>query len=358
MSVHIWTGDELAELERKTDEVVAILTKGGSPVDRKEVETSMRRRMADKYGWELDEAPATTAPVKKTTTRTRASKKLTTEAVSEAAAKEPYWYESERDRKFIRHFIALREAGVVGNLIIVGPSGAGKTKGVERLAQDLGKPFYKVDVGAITTEEKWVGHKEIDASGTRFVISDHLRWLEAKDCDPGIMLYDEINRAHPSKNNLLLPILDHSRRIHVPDLGRYIDVNEKTIIIATANIGSGFGGTYTMDRAFRERFNFTLERDFPPLEDEVRIMTTWTGADEALCRIACEIAKETRAKWQTGDLEQPVSTRTLVAVGYLLSSGMSVAEAFEYTVLPMYRNDGGASSERSLVKLILSGKSK
>ena len=359
LEVHIWSDAELGELTRKVDEVVAVLTKGGAPVSRAEVENSMRKRMADMNGWILEPVEDVVKAATKRRTATSSSKLSTSRIVEAGKSSDgPYWYESERDMKFLRHFIELRRAGVVGNLLVSGPSGAGKTQGLRRLALSLGIPFYKMDVGSITTEDKWVGQKTIDTTGTHFIMSDHLRWLEAKECEPGMLLYDEINRAHPAKANILIPVLDHSQSIHIPDMGKYIDVNPSTIVVATANIGSGFGGTYTMDRAFRERFNFTLERTWPPLTEEIKVIVSATGCEDDKARLMCEIAADSRVKCETGDIEQPISTRTLVAVGFLVASGMSVAEAFEYTVLPMYRNEGGSASERSLVKLMLTGRSK
>jgi hypothetical protein len=57
-------------------------------------------------------------------------------------------------------------------------------------------------------------------------------------------------------------------------------------------------------------------------------------------------------------LESPISTRTLKAAAILIASGMSILQAMEYTALPLYKNEGGAASDRALVKLILTGKSK
>jgi hypothetical protein len=42
----------------------------------------------------------------------------------------------------------------------------------------------------------------------------------------------------------------------------------------------------------------------------------------------------------------------------LIASGMSILQAMEYTALPLYKSEGGATSERAMVKLILTGKSK
>ena len=365
------TPDQQIELDKMIKEATDVLTRGGVTFDPEKVREMMTKRLAEAKGWTVEPAPATTpaakgkakakpeAPPEKVVTVNDGEAKLSTEAIEKAMAdSEAYWYEKDEDARFLDHFIDLkRKAHIVGNLVLVGPSGSGKTEGLRRLAERKGLPFYKMDCATITTEEKWVGRREIDEKGTRFVMSDHLKWLEGVEYEPGIICYDEITRVHPSKHNILIPVLDGSQSLFVPDLSRYVIVHPDNIIMATANIGSAFGGTFVMDRAFRERFNFTMERGFPPPSEEIKVITSRTNCEPPKAKLMVDIADQTRRKWKTGDLESPVSTRTLIAAAYLVASGMSVIQAFEYTVLPLYKDDGGAQSERAMVKLIVSGKS-
>ena len=355
---------EDAELDKMTEEAIRVMTDGHMSFDPDVVRTTLAKRLIEvRTGVPVeDEKTATkpSEPAKAVVDIKKAAKTLdTTAVVAAAAGGTAYWYDKPEDIKFINHFVELRrKAQAVGNLLITGPSGAGKTEGLRRAAEQAGLPFYKVDCGTITTEDKWIGHKEIDHEGTKFVMSEHLRWLEGIEYEPGMLNYDEINRVNPGRLNILLPILDGSQALMVPDLNRLVRVHPDTIIVATANIGAAFGGTYVMDRALRERFNYTLEREFPPLEEEVKVLTTATGIAADKAEVICEIAGKTRIKWETGDLESPISTRTLKAAAILIASGMSILQAMEYTALPLYKNEGGAASDRALVKLILTGKSK
>jgi MoxR-like ATPase len=365
------TADQQEELDKMIKEATDVLTRGGVTFDATKVREMMTKRLAEAKGWEVEEpAKATakkkatpaepTAPVVKPVTVNDGEKVLTTEAVEKALEEghEAYFYEAEDDIKFLDHFIDLkRKARIVGNLLLTGPSGSGKTEGLKRLAARKGMPFYKMDCGTITTEEKWVGRREIDSEGTKFKMSEHLKWLEGIEYEPGLVCYDEINRVHPSKHNILLPILDGSQSLFVPDMDRYVIVHPDNIVVATANQGSAFGGIFQMDRAFRERFNFTMERNFPPVTEEIKVLVSRTNCDAAKAKLMVDIADQTRRKWKTGDLESPVSTRTLIAASYLVASGMSVVGAFGYTVLPLYKDDGGAQSERAMVRLIVAGKS-
>jgi MoxR-like ATPase len=350
---------EDAELDRLVDEAIRVMSSGSLKYDEPTVRETMAKRLAEARGEKITETPATKKSAKPVVDIKAEEKELTTEAVAKVAESddEPFFYENPDDFRFVKHFVEMRrKARIIGNLLVTGPSGSGKTEGLRRVGEQLGLPVYKLDCATITTEDKWIGHKEIDHEGTKFILSEHLKWLEAIEYAPGMLIYDEVNRIHPSRLNILIPILDGSQALFVPDAARYVPVHPETVIVATANIGSAFGGTFQMDRALRERFSFTLERTFPPEAAEIRVLTSATGVAKDKATKMIEIANATRRKWETGDLESPISTRTLKSAAYLVASGMSILKAFEYTALPLYKSEGGAASERGLVKGILEGK--
>jgi MoxR-like ATPase len=269
-----------------------------------------------------------------------------------------YFYEKDTDRAVGDTWLALNNSGVKMHMLSVGPSGCGKTEGFRLVATRAGVPLYKVDIPAMTTTEKFIGHKEVNESGTHYVLSEHLKWVGAIDCEPGIVLYDEISRAHPSLLNILLPLLDGSKRVWVPDLGTFIDVHPKTVFAATANIGIGFSGTYAMDTALHDRFGLVMERTFPPAAEEVKVLVNRTGITDADAKILVDIANQIRTKNADGTVSKPVSTRALLDTAALVSAGMSLFDACEYTWVKKYSDDGGPKSERTTVRSILSGKVK
>lgn len=274
----------------------------------------------------------------------------------------PYWYESDDDRKLVRDFISLRQSGRTVNLMISGPSGAGKTVGVQRLGQELGIPVHIINCQAITTPEKWIGQMHADPqNGTYFEPSQHIKWVERthEDCEGAewcILLYDEITRLRPELNNMTYSLFDTQRGLEVPQMGRRVYMSDRNIIISTANIGAAFSGTFGQDRAFRERFAMTMERDFPPVEEEIKILTSATGIDEKDARSISIIAEATRVKWREQQIEQPISTRTAVMWALLVSGGYDLMQAAEYTVLPLYSDDGGVESDRAKVRLEIQAK--
>jgi MoxR-like ATPase len=276
--------------------------------------------------------------------------------IAETVEKDYYWLKPE-DRKVTEKWIELRRVGgVVQNMLIVGPSGSGKTQGQQVVAEANGMPFYKVDCASITTPDKWVGHKEVNEKGTYYVLSEHLRWLSADGFEPGMVCYDELTRLHPSMLNILIPILDGSESIWVPDLGIYVRVHPDTMICATANIGSQFSGTYGLDVALHDRFAVIQERAWPPAAEEAKILMKKTGVTSSQAQMLVDIAVQVRAKADQQAVSKPLSTRALIDCAYWVRMGMTIIEASETTWVKKYSEEGKGSSERAMVRLILQGK--
>jgi MoxR-like ATPase len=362
----------LEQFEAQVDNTTKIISSAGLPTDRDKVRKDMLARFAQTHGMSVTDAevrlaansappaaaPAPAAadpvaePAKPAKRKTRAEREA-----EEAAGKEPYFWVKAQDEAFLSMWMNLRRGeGLVANLLITGPTGSGKTEGLKKLGKKHNVPVYKVDCGSITTADKWVGHKEVDEKGTHYVLSEHLRWLSADGCEPGLVVYDELSRLHPSLHNILIPILDGSQSIWVPELGVNVNVHPDTLIAATANIGSGYSGTYRMDDALVGRFGYRIEQEFPPIPEEVKVISTRTGVPADKAKILVEIAAQTRQKAANSDLSFPISTRNLLDAGNLVASGMSIVDAADYTFVKFYSEEGGTGSERLIVRQIVAGK--
>lgn len=278
---------------------------------------------------------------------------------------EPVWWDDPAQAEFVDHFIITRRTlGNIfnGGLMIIGPAGVGKTTGiikaVERINAQHGLSInlLKMDCSTITDPQKWFGRREVDAKGTRYEKSDFIKAVEAGD----VILLDDITRLHPTLHNPVMAFLDGSNAVHLSDLNITVQRNPHTVFLATANIGAQFGGTHRMDWAMRERFPFNLEREWPPREIEIDILTSHTGCDKDGAAGLVDFARKTRDLFESGDLRAPISTRTLVAAAWLVASGMREPEALELTAVPLYDPDAnglaGAESERQKVRGQIEGK--
>jgi MoxR-like ATPase len=281
------------------------------------------------------------------------------EAVAAAATSADgfrFWIPEDHEA-FLRIWAAINlDANKPVNLLVTGPSGTGKTEMLMRLAGKLGLPYYILNCATATTEEKWLGKREIDENGTRFELSEFMKWVGAIGYEPGLIILDEVNRVHPTRMNTLFSLLDKQRRVFIPDYGNYIELAKGNLIAATANIGAEYGGTTRMDKAFKERFGFTLKQGFPPRDEEIEILISNTGVERAIAATMVDVATKTRTSAKRGELGHPITTRALIDWALAAACGMPAKMAARHTVLELYEADGGADSDQSKVALEIEGK--
>jgi MoxR-like ATPase len=173
-----------------------------------------------------------------------------------------------------------------------------------------------------------------------------------------VVLLDDLSRIHSTISNGIYGFLDGRQSVHLSDLNVTIDVHPETFFIATMNQGSQYGGTFRLDWAWRRRFPFTIEKQAPPRDEEVRILTSATGVDPDGASVLVDVAAKARQMYEAGDLRAPISTGSLVAAAWLVASGMSESDALQYAVIPLFDGDSngvvGAESDRQKVAGILS----
>ena len=147
-------------------------------------------------------------------------------------------------------YIEMFKAGLapegrpVGVFLLLGPTGTGKTKTVEALAEILHgseKNVLKVDCGEFQMEHEvakligappgYLGHRETQPMLTQ----QKLNAVTSEKCSLSLVLFDEIEKAAPSMTRLLLGVLDEG----ILRLGDNSIVNfEKSLVFLTSNLGA------------------------------------------------------------------------------------------------------------------------
>ncbi len=181
-----------------------------------------------------------------------------------------------------------------GSFIFLGPSGVGKTELAKSLAEFLfGSEDALISFDMSEFMEKHEVSKLVGAPPGYVGYDEGGELTKAVRRRPySVVLFDEIEKAHPDVFNVLLQILDEGRL--TDGQGRHVDFSN-TVIIMTSNIGAreiaqtspmGFtsqGDGGLSDKEIRSRVEGELKRLFRPeflnRVDEIVVFKSLTGKE-------------------------------------------------------------------------------
>ena len=151
----------------------------------------------------------------------------------------------------------------IGSFMFLGPTGVGKTQVAKTLAKflfDSEKSLIRIDMSEYM--EKHAASRLVGAPPGYVGYDEGGQLTEAVRRKPySVILFDEIEKAHPDVFNTLLQVLDDGRL--TDNKGVTVDF-KNTIIIMTSNIASDKIMTIT-DKAEREKaVNDELKKNFKP----------------------------------------------------------------------------------------------
>ena len=156
----------------------------------------------------------------------------------------------------------------IGSFIFLGPTGVGKTELAKSLAEamfDSEKNMIRIDMSEYM--EKYSVSRLIGAAPGYVGYEEGGQLTEAVRRNPySVILFDEIEKAHPDVFNILLQVLDDGRL--TDSQGRTVNF-KNTIIIMTSNIGStylidGLKEDGSIDEENRKLVDSSLRNSFKP----------------------------------------------------------------------------------------------
>lgn len=193
----------------------------------------------------------------------------------------------------------------IGSFLFLGPTGVGKTEVAKCLAQQLfddERHIVRIDMSEYM--EKHAVSRLIGAPPGYVGYDEGGQLTEAVRRNPySIVLFDEVEKAHPDVFNVLLQILDDGR---ITD-GKGVTVDFKnTIIILTSNLGAQYAFEYGKDQKelLDEKYMEEVKKHFRPefinRIDEIVIFNAL--GEEAFAKIARKFMGELEHRLEERDI--------------------------------------------------------
>jgi cobaltochelatase CobS len=242
-----------------------------------------------------------------------------------------YLLEEDVSRKLL---ISLKENEKV---LLVGPTGLGKSTLIEQLAARLNWPVVRVAASGGITESDLLGEWTVRDRETVF----NYGFLPRAMRMGAICLIDEIDGMEPSVAFAVHQLMeDQGKLVLLQNGGEVIRPHPNFRLIATANtLGHGdesglYTGTKVLNAAFLDRFSAVFKMSYLPPDLEARIVQQKVpDSGESLTRKLVKIAGDVRRAIAEEELFCTFSTRRLIDLARKHVHLGDLKAALELTVL-------------------------
>jgi len=200
-------------------------------------------------------------------------------------------------------------------LLLKGPTGSGKSRFVEYMANELDKKLITVSCHEETSSTDLIGRFIIKGAETIWI--DGPLTMAVKH---GYILYlDEIAEARPDVIVAIHSLTDHRRELFIDKLGETVRAHPDFLLVASFNPGYQ-KGFKELKPSTRQRF-VALSFSYPPPKVEAEILVAETGVQKEVAQKLVAIGNKIRNLTELG-LTETVSTRLLVDAAKLIHSGL------------------------------------
>lgn len=258
----------------------------------------------------------------------------------------PYYYITDEHKEVGEFSVAMLKLNPNRpvKILAFGESGYGKTTLAQHIAYISGMDCFRMNCATVRDPEEWFGQRSAKDGTTFFEKSTFITKVEAGNC---VIILDEFNRMEPWVGNSLYPMLDDDAQTTV--MNELVKVGPNVIFFATVNLGFEYSGTFSMDAAMSNRFNFFVEvGEYDQSVEATIIMKRFPGIkSSATISQIVETARAIRRLKLIG-----CTLRTIIQVAEAVEAGMSVRKAWQHVFVYRCPQDGSVNVRKEVIDII------
>ena len=217
-------------------------------------------------------------------------------------------------------------------LMIKGPTGCGKSRFVEKMAEEMRRPLISVACHDETSAGDLIGRYLVQGGDTVWQDGPVSRAVR----EGAILYLDEIAEAREDVVVVLHPLTDHRRHLFMERRNELLLAPKEFMLVVSYNPG--------YQKAFKEMKPSTRQRfiglsfHYPASEVEIEIVQKEGNCEKNISVKLVQFGLKVRNLQELG-LTETVSTRLLIGAAKLIRSGLPAREACDVAIVQALTDD-------------------
>ena len=233
-------------------------------------------------------------------------------------------------------------------ILLVGPTGAGKSSLVAQLAARLNWPLVRANLHGETSASDFLGQNKVRDGEVYFEYGVLPKAMK----DGSLLVLEELDSADPGILFVLQSVLEEGGTLTLTDnAGEVIHPHPRFRLVGTANtLGTGddsglYAGTQVLNASHLDRWSVIYQVDYLPEEEELKLVAAKTPMlEHTLAAAVVKLANDVRKAIAEEQIYTTLSTRRVLAFARKIPV-FGLARALEATILNKL-----AKSDRAIVQ--------